>query len=87
MIPPACGPLWPPLPASAEEFWRPGPGMEALRIKPWAAEVPDALLRQLGPPPAELGLADLPALLAPAFAAMARTAQRRALGNGDRESF
>ena len=75
------------LPASAEEFWHPGPGLEGLRIKPWAAEVPDALLRQLGPPPAELGLADLPELLAPAYAAMARAAQRRALGNGDREAL
>jgi uncharacterized Zn finger protein len=72
-----------PLPASVEEFWRPGPGLEELRIKPWAAEVPDALLRQLGPPPAELGLADLPGLLAPVYAAMARAAERRALGNGD----
>jgi hypothetical protein len=41
-------------------------------VKPWAAEVLDALLRQLGPPPAELGLADLPELLAPVYAAMAR---------------
>ncbi len=72
-----------PLPASAEEFWRLGPGLEAVRIKPWAAEVPDALLRQLGPPPADLGLGDLPDLLAPAYAAMARAAERRALGNGD----
>jgi uncharacterized Zn finger protein len=76
-----------PLPDSAEEFWHPGPGLEELRIKPWVAEVPDALLRQLGPPPAELGLADLPELLAPAYAAMARAAQRRALGNGDREAL
>jgi uncharacterized Zn finger protein len=72
-----------PIPASAEEFWHPGPGLEELWIKPWAAEVPDALLRQLGPPPAELGLADLPELLAPVYAAMARAAQRRALGGED----
>jgi hypothetical protein len=76
-----------PLPASAEEFWRPGPVLEDLRIKPWAAEVPDALLRQLGPPPAEHGLADLPALLSPDYAAMARAAPRRALGDGDSQAL
>jgi uncharacterized Zn finger protein len=80
---PLAGEAASPLPVSTEEFWRSGPPTHQLLIKPWAADVPDALLRQLGPLPAELALPDLHDLLATAYAEMAQAAERRALGGAE----
>lgn len=70
-----------PLSASPAEFWSGASGLEDLGIKPWADQVPEALLRQLGPPPIGLGLHDMTSLLIPWYRTMARAAERRALGD------
>jgi uncharacterized Zn finger protein len=62
-----------------DSFWQSGPELEALRVSPLAGEAPDALLRQLGPAPVEVGGRNLVELLAPAYATLAQAAQRRAL--------
>lgn len=74
----AAGEEAPPLAASLADFWRAGAGLAELRLSPRAAEVPDALLRQLGPAPVEVRGTPLDALLAPAYRTMAAAAERRA---------
>jgi uncharacterized Zn finger protein len=68
----------PPLAECVERFWSAG-DLEALRIAPRAAELPDALLRQLDPPPVGLWGRGLNELLAPAYGTMTQAAERRAL--------
>lgn len=68
-----------PLSAGLDSFWSSGPELEALHVSPLAAEAPDALLRQLGPAPVEVGGRNLAELLAPAYARLAQAAERRAL--------
>ena len=62
-----------------DRFWSSGPELAELRVSPLAAEVPDALLRQLGPAPVSVGERDLADVLAPAYAQLAARAERRAL--------
>lgn len=62
-----------------ESFWCSGSGLSELHVSPLASEAPDALLRQLGPAPVEAGGVNLVELLAPAYAALAQAAERRAL--------
>ena len=62
-----------------ERFWRAGPELDQLQVSPLASEVPDALLRRLGPLTPGPGHADLVELLAPAYARLAADAERRAL--------
>ncbi|EQD54168.1 zinc finger SWIM domain protein, partial [mine drainage metagenome] len=69
-----------PLPTSPEEFFKAGIGLDELKIKPWATETPDALLRQVGHPPEELGIDDPSTLFSPAYEMIARAAERIALG-------
>jgi uncharacterized Zn finger protein len=68
-----------PLHAVLDSFWASGPELEALRVSPLAGEAPDALLRQLGPAPVEVGERNLSELLASAYAALAQAAERKAL--------
>jgi uncharacterized Zn finger protein len=68
----------PPLADCLDRYWSAG-DLEALRILPRAAELPDALLRQLDPPPVELWGRTLPELLAPAYETLTVAAERRAL--------
>lgn len=77
----APGPPEPGAPLSAvlDSFWSCGPELEALHVRPLASEVPDALLRQLGPAPVEVRGRNLAELLAPAYATLAQAAERRAL--------
>lgn len=72
----------PPLASSLATFWQAGPELSALAFSPRAAEVPDAILRQLGPPPPEIGGAALVERLAALYRAMTVEAERRAFGNG-----
>jgi uncharacterized Zn finger protein len=60
-------------------FWRAGPELTDLHVSPLAAEAPDALLRQLGPPPVEVGDENLVELLRRAYLQLAGAAERRAL--------
>ena len=68
----------PPLAESLDRFWSAG-DLDALRIRPRAAEVPDALLRQLDPPAVEVAGRDLAELLTPAYRILTIAAERRAL--------
>jgi hypothetical protein len=69
----------PPLSALLDCFWSSGPELEALHVSPLAGEVPDALLRRLGPAPVQADGQDLAEFLAPAYATLAQAAERRAL--------
>jgi uncharacterized Zn finger protein len=68
----------PPLAESLDRFWSAG-DLDALRIRPRAAEVPDALLRQLDPPAVDVAGRDLAELLTPAYRILTIAAERRAL--------
>jgi uncharacterized Zn finger protein len=60
-------------------FWRAGPELTELHVSPLAAEAPDALLRQLGPLPEDVGDQNLVELLRRAYVQLASAAERRAL--------
>ena len=68
-----------PLAERLDSFWRSGPRLADLQISPLAGEVPDTVLRQLGPAPAQLAEHNVIDVLAPAYATLAEKAQRRAL--------
>jgi uncharacterized Zn finger protein len=68
----------PPLAESLDRFWSAG-DLDALRIRPRAAEVPDALLQQLDPPAVDVAGRDLAELLTPAYRILTIAAERRAL--------
>jgi uncharacterized Zn finger protein len=70
----------PALADALDRFWVAGPELEAVRIRPWAAEAPDAPLRRLGAVGLTVRGADLADLLAAACRTLAAAAQRRALG-------
>jgi uncharacterized Zn finger protein len=69
----------PPLSDLLDRFWFAGPELAGLHISPLAAEAPDALLRQLGPPPVHVGDQNLVELLSRAYVQLASAAERRAL--------
>jgi uncharacterized Zn finger protein len=69
----------PPLSSRLDGFWRAGPELAGLHVSPLAAEAPDALLRQLGPPPVDVGDQDFIELLGRAYVQLAGAAERRAL--------
>jgi uncharacterized Zn finger protein len=62
------------------DFWRAGTEMASLTFSPRAPAVADAVLRQLGPLPAEAGGPDADRALAEAYAAFTAAAERRAFG-------
>ncbi len=62
-----------------DSFWHSGPALSDLHINPFAVEATDALLRQLGPTPVDVGGQNLVELLAPAYRVLAEQAERRAL--------
>ena len=68
-----------PLHAVLDSFWSSGPELRAFHVSPLAAWAPDALLRELGPAPVEVGGRNVTDLLAPAYATLAQAAERRAL--------
>ena len=61
-------------------FWRAGPELAGLHFAPRAAEVPDAVLRQLGPLPPEAGGERVHDALAAAYRVFTAAAERRAFG-------
>ena len=70
----------PSLADTLDRFWEAGPELEQVRVRPWAAEAPDAAIRRLGPIGVTVRGADLADLLAAASRTLAAAAQRRALG-------
>jgi uncharacterized Zn finger protein len=68
-----------PLADCLSNFWGIGSEFSELHIRPQAAEVPDALLRQLGPAPVEIGDKNLAGLLEPAYKTMVAEAERTLL--------
>jgi len=71
----------PPLSSSLEHFWRADEGLSDLKTRPVAAEVSDAVLRQLGRAPVWIGGSNLVDLLAKAYGELAKRAAE--LGSGD----
>jgi hypothetical protein len=69
----------PPLSDLLDRFWHAGPELAELHVSPLAAEAPDALLRQLGPLPVDVGDENLVELLRRAYVQLASAAERRAL--------
>lgn len=61
-------------------FWGAGPELAELHFAPRAAEVPDAVLRQLGPLPPEAGGERVGEALAEAYRVFTAAAERRAFG-------
>jgi uncharacterized Zn finger protein len=77
-----------PLAERIADFWKVAPNFFGLRIRPQMAEVPDGILRQLGPAQIEVKGRDIADLLAPAYQAMTEKAAVRALDDsvsGSRE--
>jgi uncharacterized Zn finger protein len=72
-----------PLAAQLDRFWGRGADLLDLRIRPEAAPVPDAMLRQFGPAGVTVGGTDVALLLARAYAHIAKAAEARAFGGGD----
>ncbi|MFI4978260.1 MAG: SWIM zinc finger family protein [Solirubrobacterales bacterium] len=68
-----------PLSAVLDSFWSCGPELEAFHVSPLAGEAPDALLRQLGAAPVEVGEHNLAEVLAGAYVTLAHAAEQRAL--------
>jgi uncharacterized Zn finger protein len=62
-----------------DRFWSAGPELADLHVSPLAAEAPDALLQQLGPPPVDVGDQNLVELLGRAYVQLAGAAEQRAL--------
>jgi uncharacterized Zn finger protein len=73
----------PPLEDCLDRFWEAGVELTSLRMRPRAAEAPDALVRQLDPPRVRVRGRDLLELLGPAYREMAAGAERRAMGVED----
>jgi uncharacterized Zn finger protein len=68
-----------PLSTVLDSFWSCGPELEGFHVSPLAGEAPDALLRQLGPAPVEVGERNLAEVLAGAYVTLAHAAEQRAL--------
>jgi uncharacterized Zn finger protein len=65
-----------PLASCMESFWRAGPELDTFVIRPPVPEVARAVLRRLGPAPAEFGGSAFDHLLAQAYDAATEAAQR-----------
>jgi uncharacterized Zn finger protein len=74
---------FPPLTDCLLGFWKGGPELAAVRIRPEASEMPGAVLRHLPRGLLELRGRDVTELLEPAYADLAAAAERRAFGAGD----
>jgi uncharacterized Zn finger protein len=67
-----------PLAERITDFWTIGAELSGLRIQPQAAEVPDAVLKQLGPAPIEFRGENLAKMLAHVYEIMTRAAAAKA---------
>lgn len=66
----------PALPLLVDDFWRTPPSFPGMHVMPTASEAPDALLRQLGPPPPEIGGPELLENLSSLYRAMTAGAEK-----------
>ncbi|MGH7765246.1 MAG: SWIM zinc finger family protein [Candidatus Dormibacteraceae bacterium] len=73
----------PPLRECVQRFWDAGPELTTVVARPKAAEIPDAVLRQLGDSGIRVGRLDLVEVLAPAYPVITRGVERRAVGSTD----
>jgi uncharacterized Zn finger protein len=71
--------LGPALVDELDSFWHSGPALSDLHVNPFAVEATDALLRQLGQAPVDVGGENLVELLTRAYRALAEQAEGRAL--------
>ena len=71
--------LGPALIDDIDSFWLSRPALSDLHVSPFAVEATDALLRQLGRAPIDVGGENLVELLVPAYRALAEQAERRSL--------
>jgi uncharacterized Zn finger protein len=78
----AAAPAAAPEPRRSGGFWHAGPELAALHFAPRAAEVPDAVLRQLGPLPRVAGAERVAEALAEAYRVFTAAAEQRAFGDG-----
>ena len=69
-----------PLSTVLDSFWSCGPELESFHVSPLAGETHDALLRQLGPAPVEVGERNLVEVLAGTYVTLAHAAEQTALG-------
>lgn len=69
-----------PLTLDPSRFWRAGAGLDDLRFDITRPEQADSVLREIGPPPADLAGLDPVALLSPAYLRMAEEVWARARG-------
>jgi uncharacterized Zn finger protein len=84
--PPAPSPEPAPEPAAATpqppaDFWRAGPELSKLRFSPRAPEIPDFVLRELGPLPDAAGGARIREALSRAYSIFTASAAQRALAD------
>jgi uncharacterized Zn finger protein len=63
------------------KFWKAGPQLAAVQIRPWTATSPDELVRGLGPVGVTVRGQDLGEVLAESYRVMSAAAQRLALGD------
>jgi uncharacterized Zn finger protein len=68
-----------PLAGCIPNFWEPDADLSRLSIRPQAAGVPDAILKQLGPAPIEIGGKNLIDRLVPVYEVMTKAAAAKAL--------
>jgi uncharacterized Zn finger protein len=75
-----------PLAQSIDAFWRMDPSFDGVHAPPHASDSPDALLRQLGPPPLEAGGPALLEYLTSAYHTIAAGAERFAYEESQRSA-
>lgn len=75
-----------PLAECINNFWSAGDDLSSLRIRPQAAEIPVAILKQFGPAPIEIQGKNLTEMLVPAYEMMTTSAAMRAFDQLERSS-
>ncbi len=68
-----------PLEECLDTFWQAGPALNSFSVNPAPPEVDHPILKRLGDPPFKAGKQDIAVLLAEAYTAASRAAQRQAL--------
>ncbi|MEW6209807.1 MAG: SWIM zinc finger family protein [Acidobacteriota bacterium] len=68
-----------PLEECLSDFWKMRDDFTGLKVRPQAAAIPDALLKQMGPAPVEVSGRNAAELLAPAYMSMTVEAAARAI--------
>lgn len=64
------------------DFWRAGPALDSIRVRPQAARMADAALAERGPIGLRVGPLDVEDLLGPMYLRITQAAEARAYGDG-----